>query len=137
MSKESIKLKEYIRIPHPETVNYDGTTYVRQGRSPRIGVLVAIDKDRWGWSIISPLEPLTKKVVIPKGKLIVENGKKIFKATSMTSVEKRIPAEEVWEMGTFIALDRAMNPELTPEIIPTVAKASINRFKLRMARYFK
>jgi len=128
---DKIMLKEFIRLPTPEVLNYNGANYVREGRGPRIGVMVALDKNRWGWSVISPQENLHD--CIPAQREIEIKGKKKI----INYSEKVWNSENIWERGTFIALDRAMNPELTPEIVPAAAKASINRFKERMDRYFK
>jgi len=129
--KESIALKEFIRLPVPECFNFEGANYVREGRGPRIGVMVALDDKRWGWSVISPREELFETEEVPQE--INVNG--ILK--TVLRKHRKWNAEKIWERGTFIALDRAMGNIPTPEIIPSVAKRSIGRFKIRMKRYFK
>jgi len=130
-TKEQILLKEYIRLPMPDIVNYEGANYVREGRAPKIGVMVALDKNRWGWSVISPREDLFE--VIPAQREVTVNGK----TKTINGVAKVWSAEKIWERGTFIALERALGDAPTPKIVPSVARKSIERFQNRMKRYFK
>jgi len=121
-----IAFREYIRVPMPDVVNYEGVNYVKQGKGPKIGVMVCLEDQRWGWSMVSPEEDLTVTKTIKTGK----NGEHSY----LKILPK--PSKEVWEMGTFIALDRALGAD-TPEIIPNIARRSIHRFEDRMRRYFK
>jgi hypothetical protein len=129
--KEVIMLKEYIRMPMPDSVNYNGTNFRKEGRSPRVGVLVALDANRWGYSIISPNENMED--CIPAQREITVNGKKKI----INYAEKKWSAESSWEYGTFIAIDRALGTLPMPEIMPGFARKQIANFQNRMKRYFK
>jgi len=128
---EQIVLKEYIRRPVPDMLSYRGANYWREGRGERIGVMIALDKNRWGFSIISPLEDLTEKEANTR-EIIVKG-----KPKSVKTLKRKWTSDSIWERGTFIALERAMGDAPNPKIIPKVAIPSIKKFERRMKAYFK
>jgi len=126
-----IALKEYIRLSVPTTLEFEGAQYELVGRGPRIGVLVALDDGKWGWSVIAPEENL-EAIKKSERTILVRGNEKV-----VTHNEKVWNAERIWDFGTQIAIGRALGFTETPAIAPTIALSSIRRFKQRMQRYFK
>jgi hypothetical protein len=126
-------LKQYARIGKKgqKVFNEYGTPYTQDTKGPRIGVMVAIDADHIGWSLISPKErfdeTLSEKVIIttPKGK------KEITKQVPVWNTKR------IWEFGTRLAIERATGEVPQPKIIPRAIEQNLQKFKKRAKAYFK
>jgi hypothetical protein len=158
MSK--IVLKEYIRDPINVITDENGITYIRgqlvtekatftrgefqkeieveafkPTRGPKIGVLVALDDGRWGWSLISPHEKLNDVLTDDYVINFEHDGKR--KTKTITAKKPVWTADRVWEYGTRLAVERATGEQPTPKFIPAIAKPSIKKFEKRIQAYFK
>lgn len=126
-------LKQFIRIGKKGQPVYDdlGIKFVQQTRGPKIGVLVALDKDRIGWSLISEKEHFdeivteTYVVTTPKGVKNVTKEKPVWNA------------ERIWEFGTRLAVERAKGEQPIPQIVPRLVEKEVKQFKKRVNAYFK
>jgi hypothetical protein len=132
-SKEKIMLKQYIRIGWvgQAALNEYGTRFIQKDRGPRIGVLVALDKNKIGWSLISKKEDLSEKIS-EKREIHTPNGVKIVKVTKPVWNSERI-----WEYGTRLAVERAAGTTPTPKVIPNIVKKELQKFEKRVNAYFK
>jgi hypothetical protein len=149
MSK--IVLKQYVRLDVPVIHDEVGTPYIRAQyvidetgkewiqpvRGPRIGVMVALEDGRWGWSVISPKEDLNEMgALVEPREIKYQKGEKVH--TKKLSKPVRLwDADRIWKYGTELATHRAEGHIATPVIIPNVDKSSIEKFQHRMTAYFK
>jgi hypothetical protein len=158
MSK--IVFKEFIRDLNPVIVDEHGSSYVRgqiilkkqtlerknftkeitvkefrPAKAPRIGVMVALDDGRWGWSIINAKEEFDGTITHEYEVKYEQDGKQ---KTKKLKVEKPVwTAERVWEYGTRLAIERAEGEQPVPAIIPAAARSSIKKFERRVKGYLE
>jgi hypothetical protein len=126
-------LKQFVRIgwKGQPAYNEHGTLFVQKTRGPKIGVMVALDKQHIGWSLISEKEDLSEKIVekrtidTPKGKKTIEVGIPIWNS------------KRIWDYGTRLAIERAKGEQPTPEVVPNVIKRELTRFKRKIDRLQK
>jgi hypothetical protein len=121
-------IKRYIRVGWigQKAFNEYGTYFVQQNRGPKIGVIVALDKERIGWSLISEKEDLSETL---EEKKVIETpkGKKTITVKTPIWNSKRI-----WDYGTRLAVERANGEQPVPKIIPKVVQRELEFFKKKI-----
>jgi hypothetical protein len=119
-------LKQYVRVGYvgQDAYNEYGTRFEQQNRGPKIGVLIALDKDKIGWSLLSEKENLNEKTT-EKRVIKLPDGQ-------LKTITIKVPVwttKRIWQYGTLLAYNRATGEVPTPKIVPNIIKRELKRFQ--------